>query len=456
MARFKLSRRTVLRGMAGGSLVTMALPTLEAMLNNNGTAYADGADLACRFISYFWADGVNIDRFEPAQTGASWSLSEEMAPLAPVKDYINILTGLDSPSTVAITHHEGMTVFNGYNFVNQNGLNSDAGGPTIEQLVADAVAADSTVRAIHVQNSKRNSTDGDGGTTAIAMSHRGTPGNLVAQTPQVNPQVVWQSLFGNFTQPIDTRAPRLRVLDAVREEATALKAKLGTVDNQRIDAHLTALNELQTKIDAVAPACALPSQPTETNTDQGGAEPITAVQQVMSELIAQAFVCDITRVASFMFKRFVSSTVFDEIGAGNIHHSSSHSPGSNNYHNGVVYQMEKLAQLLQVLQSTEDIPGVSNLLDSTIVYASTDCSTPFSHSIARQPIILAGHGRNHLVHPGIHYQATPFDNNDNNPSAAGNTSDALLTCLKAYDPTATSVGGGVAQAGTNVINEVLG
>ena len=38
-----LSRRTMLRGMAAGALVTVGLPRLEAMLNVNGTAYAQGA-----------------------------------------------------------------------------------------------------------------------------------------------------------------------------------------------------------------------------------------------------------------------------------------------------------------------------------------------------------------------------------------------------------------------------
>jgi len=444
----------MLRGMLGGSVLTLGLPTLEAMLNDNGTAYADGRELPLRFISYFWADGINIDRFEPTETGAGWQLSEEMAPLAPVKDYINILTGLQNPSTVAKTHHEGMTVFNGYDYIDLGGLDSDAGGPTIDQVIADRIAVDSTVRAIHMQNSKRVSTDGDGGTTALGMSHRETGGQLVPQPPQTNPQIVWQSLFGNFAQPIDTRAPRVRVLDALREDASRLRQRLGTVDRQRLDAHLTAIDELEQKIQAVTPACQLAPEPTQTNEDVGGEEPISEVQQVMAELIAQAFICDITRVASFMFKRFVSGTVFDEVNATEIHHSASHSNGSETYHDGIVYSMDKLSQFLQVLMETEDVPGESNLLDSTIVYASTDCSTGFTHSIERQPIILAGHGCNYLAHPGVHYQATPWNSDLGSPNAAGSSSDALFTCLKAYDATATSIGGGAGES-TSVISEII-
>jgi hypothetical protein len=425
------------------------------MLNESGTALADGTDLPCRFISFYWADGVQIDRFEPAQAGPTWQLSEQMAPLANVKEYINILTGLQNPSTVAKTHHEGMTVFNGYNYVDKGGLSSDAGGPTIDQLIADVVSTDTPVRDVHTLISKRASTDGDGGTTYDAMSHRGQPGNLIANIPQFNPQLVWQNLFGTFAEPVDTRPPRLKVIDAIREDAKRLRARLGSEDQKRLDAHLQGVDQLQTKIEAATPVCTLPSQPTETNTDVGGSEPMTSVMQAMSDLIAYAFVCDITRVATVMFKHFVSSTTFDEINANSQHHSSSHVNGGNqNYHSGVVYMMEKLAQLLETLKNTEDADG-GNLLDSTIVYASTDCSTPWVHSIARQPIILAGTGRGYLAYPGVHYQATPWNSSQNSPNAAGSTSQALLTCLKAFDPNADAVGGGPAGAATSVISEVI-
>jgi hypothetical protein len=154
-----------------------------------------------------------------------------------------------------------------------------------------------------------------------------------------------------------------------------------------------------------------------------------------------------------MFKRFVSATVFDEINANDIHHSASHSPGSETYHQGVTYQMQKLFDVLDTLRNTEDVGG-GNLLDSTIVFASSDCSTGFSHSIARQPIILAGHGRGYLVHPGIHYQASPWNQDESGPNGTGNAADALLTCLKCFDPAASTIGGGACQT-SNVLSDII-
>ena len=454
MAKFTLNRRTMLRGLLGGSVVGIALPPLEAMLDANATAFADGSELPCRFMTWYWADGIAIPRWEPQQVGEQWELSEQLQPLAAVKDYVSVLSGLQNPNVPFVGgHHEGMTVFNGYNLVTGPPLQSDSGGPTIDQLIADTMDGETPVRAVHVQVSKRDSTDGDGGTTYLAMSHRGEPGNLVPQVPQINPRIVWQTLFGEFVPKPDDRELRGHILDAVAEDVARLRGRLGQRDSERLDAHLTAVDELRNKILATPPVCALPSEPTQENTDAGGREPLSEVNTIMAELIAHAFVCDITRVASFLFKRMVSATVFDEINVGAIHHDASHNPGSEQFHDGVVYQMQKFADLLQVFADTEDVDG-GNLLDSTIIYASSDCSTPYTHSIERHPILLAGTGRGYLKHPGVHYQATPFGGNEDTPNAAGNTSDALLTCLRAFDPEAESVGGGPGRS-TSTLGEVI-
>ena len=211
-----LSRRTMLRGMAGGTAVAVGLPTLDAMLNLTQSAHADGTDLPCRFMTYYWADGINIGRWEPAATGANWDLSEHLMPLANVKDYCSIISGMRNLCAEQITHHEGMTAFNGYTYESSGQLSTDAGGPTIDQVIADALNDATSTRAVHVQVSKRISTDGDGGTTVVGLSHRGVEGNVTAQTPEVNPIQVWQTLFGEFVPKPDDSALRLSILDHVR------------------------------------------------------------------------------------------------------------------------------------------------------------------------------------------------------------------------------------------------
>lgn len=438
MPRFKLHRRTFLRGAACGAAAAVGLPLLEAMLDDHGEALADGAPLPTRFVTWFFGNGVILPRFEPAAVGANYPLSEELQPLAGVRDYLTVLTGLKNHCEQQITHHEGMTVFNGHTMVEINGLFSKAGGPTIDQLIAAKIGQDTPIASTQLGVSKHLSIM-DSGTTMHALSHKG-PNE--PQYPEFNPQQVWTALFGAFVPKPDDRALRTGILDAVRDQTARLRPRLGTLDNQRLDAHLDGVNALEKKIGAMPPQCSLPAKPTETNADINGQEPLTAVHDVMSDLLVYAFQCDITRVASLLFLGGAAETVLSELGQQVGHHYNTHDPGAQQQvHEGVVYLMQRFAAFLEKFKAAVDIDG-KNLLDTSIVFCSSDCSEGLSHSIDRQPILLAGHGRGKLIYPGIHVQAAPF------PTTAGNTSDALLTCLQAFDPAATEIGSGAPRSTT--------
>ena len=113
-----------------------------------------------------------------------------------------------------------------------------------------------------------------------------------------NPQDVYAQLFGNFVAKDDPEGLiRVKMLDAVSADAKRLKARVGKVDQARLDAHLDSISQLQKQIQALPPVCTKPGVPTETNTDAGnGDEPLEAVSNVMAALVALAWSCDITRV----------------------------------------------------------------------------------------------------------------------------------------------------------------
>ncbi len=448
MTRFKLHRRTVLRGAAGGLSAAVALPLLEAMLDDTGEALADGAPLPVRFVTWAFGNGVRLDRFVPAASYPSpWQLSDELAPLAEVKDYVTVLTGFNNRSAYNITHHEGNTVFSGFDIrdVGQGqGFFSNAGGPTIDQVIADVIGQGAPIRSVQVGVSKRPS-NVDFGTTTHNLSHRAY---LQPLPPELRPRNVWNSLFDSFVPPDDPQKDlRLRVVNLVKGRATALRQKLGQADRLRLDAHLDGINELQKKIEALPPVCESPEEPVQNNDDINGAEPLTEVSSVMHDLIVHAFRCDITRVASVLFAEPAALTEYTEIGqSGMDFHNITHSPSSTvqntDVHEGVVFTMERFADLLIKLKNTEDGVNGGNLLDSSAIFCSTDCSEGQSHSIDDQPMIIAGTANGMLTHPGIHYA-----------SGGANPSDALLALLQCFDDTATSVGDG--QCGSSTPLDVI-
>src|SRR5438128_9205826 len=129
-----ISRRTILRGtLAGGVGVVLPLPRLGAMLNGNGTAYADATALPVRFGFWFFGNGIIPERWVPARTGqgAAWTLSEQLAPLQLVKPWISVVTGctVKVPDTAAHATHPAAAL---------SGANVGAGVfqlPTIDQAV---------------------------------------------------------------------------------------------------------------------------------------------------------------------------------------------------------------------------------------------------------------------------------------------------------------------------------
>src|SRR5262245_12954510 len=82
-----LERRTFLRGMSA----TLALPWLDAMVP---ALLAKPLASTPRLGFIYIANGVIQDQWIPTATGRNFELSPTLRPLAPVKDYVNVLSGL--------------------------------------------------------------------------------------------------------------------------------------------------------------------------------------------------------------------------------------------------------------------------------------------------------------------------------------------------------------------------
>ena len=149
----------------------------------------------------------------------------------------------------------------------------------------------------------------------------------------------------------------------------------------------------------------------------------------MSDLIAMAFACDLTRVATYQLTGSVGYTVYDFLGITRGHHDLSHEASErDNIHRTVNWNMQQFAYLLGKLAATEE--GDGNLLDNCAWLATSDVAEGESHSSDDYPIVVAGKGGGALKYPGVHVRGTRDDN----------TSDVLLTLLRAAGTGVTEVG----------------
>ncbi|MCB9506281.1 MAG: DUF1552 domain-containing protein [Myxococcales bacterium] len=401
-----LSRRTVLRGLVGGSAVALALPPLEAFFDINGRVYASNGAFPRRFGLYFWGNGILPDRWVPADSGAQYTLSEQLAPLEPVRDVVSVLTGLEVKTGNPVAHISGPAGLLTGQTVVVSGDDETFAAPSIDQVMAAAIGGDTRFRSLEVGVEP-------GGR---GLSHNG-PDSV--NPPEADPIRLFERLFGaGFRAPGDepildpTLRLRRSVLDSVLEDSVALRARLGEVDRQRIDQHFEAVRDLELRIarleddPPVLDACVRPVVP-DAIPDIDGRPQMSARAHVMTDLVTMAFACDLTRVLSFWYSNPLNDVLYPHSTAG--HHQLTHDePGDQpQVHEIVVGIVRDFAYLVGALRAIPE--GDGTLLDNSVLLGTTDVSYGRTHQIDEYPLLLAGTACGAL-RTGFHYRSQTQEN----------------------------------------------
>jgi hypothetical protein len=125
--------------------------------------------------------------------------------------------------------------------------------------------------------------------------------------------------------------------------------------------------------------CTTPTSPAEGYPDVMGREQIAEKNRVMSDLLAMALACDLTRVFSVLFSPCGAGTVYWMAGARNGLHQVCHDERVSGapepqptVHAAIRFTMEQLAYFLTRLQQTRE--GAGNLLDHSAILCTTELS----------------------------------------------------------------------------------
>lgn len=404
-----IPRRTVLRGMLAGVAVALPLPRLAGMLDGNGTAHADGTPLLPRYLTWFFGNGIDPALWVPAAVGqgAAWSLSPSLMPLADYKPWLSVLSGYEVKIPALYAHKSApAAVLTGA----QAAMNGDVTAPSIDQKIADLVNKDTAFPSgIHVGIS--NVTGAGALDFNISFSGPNAP-----NPPNYSPADLFATLLGlsGAQEPDPALFRRKNILDAVAEEAKALQSRLGAEDRMRLDRHLEGIGELQTQIDATIESadCGVPIDPDVAYPDRGEDGAISIARcQAFADLLAFAFSCELTRVASFVFSCAACHAPYTEAGLGTVtfHEDFGHrlSPmgidyAMNGFHTGVAYAMTGLAELLKRFRDMPD--GAGNLLDNAAIYTTSCVAQPWDHRMDDFPLLVIGKAGG-LLRGDLHHRA---------------------------------------------------
>jgi hypothetical protein len=424
-----LSRRTILRGV-GASL---ALPLLDSMVPAQTplakTAASPRPRLCCIEMVHGSAgstvDGSNKHYWSPEKEGSDFEFTQTLEPLAPLRDYITVISDTDlRPAGAFADAEEGGDHFRSSSvFLTAAHPKLTMGadiycGTSIDQMYAQQFGQDTPLPSLQVCiESVDASGHCDYGYACVYSDTISWASPTQPLPMTVDPRSVFESLFGDGSTP-EERALRQQangsVLDRIMHRVAQLQKGLPASDRTRLNEYLEDVREIERRIQKVEShnrsgiARQLPAAPI------GVPDSFEEHVKLMFDLQALAFTTDTTRVSAFKMSRDVCQRVYTESGVKVPFHSASHhgeTPAKiadfakiNRYHVSLVpYFLEKL-------KNTPD--GDGNLLDHSLVLYGSPLGDSNAHNHKRVPVFLAGHA-NGKVKGNLHVRCkdmTPLAN----------------------------------------------
>jgi hypothetical protein len=324
--RVRVSRRALLQGLtAAGSQIVVGLPPLVSMFNSHGTAYAAGPAagagkvaekaIETRFVFWFNGNGIPERYWIPSEEVRNYRMTPCLSPLAPFRNDIHVISGLDNAAAAAPGpgngHHKSIsglvtcTPFSG----------RGASGPSLDHVIASKIGGESRFRSLQIGVSQESFGESIQRNMSWSGYERALP-------PEMIPHKLFDRLFGEREEAWVNR--KRSILDAVREDAAALKKGLPTDDAARVDEHLSGIRDLERSIAGLPPEY----QKVDPPEFDGDMKDWPRIAKLQSDLLAQALITRQTRVASYMLTKGQGLARFPWLGyTAARHHDYTHADG---------------------------------------------------------------------------------------------------------------------------------
>ncbi len=397
-----LSRRRLL----GGAGVLLGLPLLDAMLPRRLRGAAP--EPARRLLCYYTPNGMHMPAWTPTRTGRDFELPPILAPLAELREQVLVLSGLANEAAHPLgsgQHACGTAGFLTAALARRSETALEV-GVSLDQVYAAKVGGATRLPSLQLGvvggGSSGHCDNGFGCGYARNISWA-TPSLPLPKL--VSPRLAFDLMFAGYDPTASAaavaarRARRSSVLDHVQQDTQALRRELGGDDRDKLGEYLDSLRALELRVtrDAAA-SCELDGFTAEYDDFAGHVD-------VMTDLMVLALRCDATRVISFMLGNSASNQSYEFIGVPGSHHDLSHHAGDP-AKQALLAQIGawEVAQLAALLTRLRAVPeGEGTLLDSTLVFFSSELSDGNGHRHDDLPVLLAGggvQGGRHLAHTG--------------------------------------------------------
>ncbi len=417
ITKLALPRRAFLRGMGA----TLTLPLLDAMVPALSAMQKSGTSPAPRLGFFYAPNGAYLPNFHPTKVGKNFDWTPMLKPLEPFGSYVNVISGLANKPAENLSEGGGVHTrigaawLSGVRPKKTEGADIEA-GTSIDQMAAGVIGKDTPLQSLQmaldydfVVGSCEN---------GYSCVYQRTFSWKTPTTPmpmESNPRAVFERMFGEGGTSSE-RSARLKqdrsVLDMAKEDMARLTKKLGPRDRTTVDEYLTAVRDVEDRIQRAekqtGTSAAVPEQPV------GIPDSFDDHAKLMFDLNFLAYQADVTRVSAFQISRELSGRAYPWIGVPDGHHTVSHhqlDPEKITKETKInAYHMSLFARLVEKMKNTPD--GDGSLLDHSILMYGTGMGDSDHHTPVNIPVVLVGGGcgklagGRHLVYP----DPTPLSN----------------------------------------------
>ena len=403
-----IPRRTFLRGVGA----TLALPLLDGMVPAFG---ATAAKSPVRISFIYGPNGRIMDKWTPATEGAAFEMTPTLAPLAPFRDRLLVLSGLNIKAADAVGNEPGgVHARPGAAFL--TGIHPKPGGAmgiSADQVAARELGKHTQLGSLELSMDSADVLGAADGAYSDAytktISWRGPTTPLPMED---NPRKVFEHLLGESasTDPAE-RLRRIQkkhsILDFITQDVHSLMRDVGPGDRAKLTEYLDAIRDIERRIQ-IAEEQASRVLP-EMERPAGVPPTYSEHAKLMFDLQVLAYQGDLTRVTTFMLGREQGDRAYREIGIGDGHHSLSHHSGNPEAIRLCslidAFHSKMFAYFLEKMRSTPD--GDGSLLDHSIILYGNALSDGNAHVHNDVPMLLLGgepgrlKGGRHIRFPGL-------------------------------------------------------
>jgi hypothetical protein len=384
MASYLTSRRTVLHGLG----VSIALPWMESLRvwGKAAGSTAPNGDAPIRMAVLFSGNGFHKDHWWAKGAGKEMELGKVLEPLLPHREKLLFIKGLYNEEALKGNIHSSQTgnLLSGAPLEAGGGIRS---GTSIDQLLAQHYGQTTKIPSL-VLGCEKGNPSVHKNYSMVYSSHISWSSPTSPTPLEVYPALAFDRLFRDTSSKGDKS-----VLDAVLEDATALRRAISTSDQQKLDEYLSSVREVEQRISGAGkrgelqgwrPTLDKPNIPRPVD---GIPQDIAEHMRLMCDILVLAFQTDTTRLCTLKLNNDHSSLRFPNLGVDYmIHHLLSHQE-SEDWLKVNRFFLEQFAYIGTKLDAIQE--GERTALDNSILLYCSSMLTG-SHDATKLPVAILG------------------------------------------------------------------